>query len=387
MPKLVPRPLGVCLLVALGLRLVFAFYLFPVFQQHWHLREDGDGYGLVAQSIREGHYTDVTRGPVYPVFVAAAGSPAVVKFLQALLDTVTCWFVFLMAGRNWKAAALWAIYPFAIWRVAFINKEVLVTLLLVAYVCTQLLALRCGKFWQWLAAGGLLALVNLCKPTFLAWPLVVLAIAFLHRVPISRGIALIVAMVVVVAPWTWRNYEVTGGAFVPIATEQGGMTTYIGNYQPTLGLWEGPGKSAWMLAVAEIRAQHPGATVVELDRIYYAAALQQVLRNPVKATGMFVRKCARFWFLSAARREQVIAFVIQITYLALLGFGLWRRWPWEMETVLLLALIAYVMLIHALSYADLRFSVYVMPFVCVLASGLSSQPSLRRTEATVSAAR
>jgi len=377
--------LGICLLVALLLRLVFAFFVFPVFQQHWHLREDGDGYGMIAQTIRDGTYTDITRGPVYPIFVAAAGSPAVVKFWQALLDTVTCWFVFLLAGRNWKAAALWAIYPFAIWRVAFINKEVLLTLLVVVYVCMQLLALRCGRFWQWLAAGGLLALVNLCKPTFLAWPLVVLAIVLLHRLSLSRVAALIVAMVVVVAPWTWRNYAETHGAFLPVATEQGGMTTFIGNYQPTLGLWEGPGKSEWMLAVAEIRAQHPGASVVELDRVYYASALKQVLGNPVKATGMFVRKCARFWFLSAARREQAIAFVIQMTYLALLGIGLWRRWPWEAETVLVLALIGYVMLIHTLSYADLRFSVYVMPLVCVLASGLS-QPKECRTEATASAA-
>ena len=386
MQTFVPRPLGICLLVALLLRLVFAFLVFPVFQQHWQLREDGDGYGLIAQTIREGHYIDITRGPVYPMFVAAAGSPAVVKFLQALLDTVTCWFVFLVAGRNWKAAALWAIYPFAIWRVAFINKEVLVTLLLVVYVYAQLLALRRGKFWQWLAAGGLLALVNLCKPTLLAWPLVVLAIALLHHVPFSRGAALIVAMIVVVAPWTWRNYEATNGAFLPVATEQGGMTTFIGNYQPTLGLWEGPGKPAWMLAVAEIRAQHPGASAVELDRTYYAAALKQILGNPVKATGMFVRKCARFWFLSAAQREQVIAFLIQIAYLTLLGIGLWRQWPWEVETVLVLALIAYVMLINALSYADLRFSLYVMPFVCVLASG-TTQPKLRSTAATVSAAR
>ena len=386
MRALALRPLWICLLVALGLRLVFAFFGFPILQQHWSLREDGDGYGLIAQSIRDGHYTDITRGPVYPMFVAVAGSPAVVKFLQALLDTMTCWLVFLLTARNWKAAALWAVYPFAIWRVAFINKEVLLTLLLVAYVLTQLLALRRGKLWQWLAAGGLLALVNLCKPTFLAWPLIVLAIALLHRVPLSRVAALAVAMVAVIAPWTWRNYMATNGAFLPVATEQGGMTTFIGNYQPTLGLWEGSGKSLWMLAVAEIRSRHPGASVVELDRVYYAAALEQVMRNPLQATGMFVRKCGRFWFLSAARREQVISFAVQIAYLTLLGIGLWRQWPWGAETVLVLALIAYVMLVHALSYADMRFSLPVMPVVCAWA-GAAFQTKSRSTDATVSAAR
>ncbi|HXI83139.1 MAG TPA: hypothetical protein VNL17_03505 [Verrucomicrobiae bacterium] len=386
MRALALRPLWICLLLALVARLVFAFCLFPILQQRWHLREDGDGYGVIAESIRDRQYTDITRGPVYPMFVAVAGSPSVVKFLQSLLDTVTCWLVFLLAGRNWKAAALWAVYPFAIWRVAFINKEVVLTLLVVAYVFMQLMALRRGKFWQWLAAGGLLALVNLCKPTFLAWPLVVLAIALLHRVPFSRVAALAVAMVVVVAPWTWRNYTVTNGAFLPVATEQGGMTTFIGNYQPTLGLWEGPVKSVWMLAVAEIRLQHPDASVVELDRVYYVAALEQVMRNPLQAAGMFVRKCGRFWFLSAARREQVISFAIQIAYLAMLGIGLWRRWPWEAETVLVLALIAYVMLIHALSYADMRFSLPVMPLVCAWAVA-AFQTKSRSTDATVSAAR
>ena len=386
MRALALRPLWICLLLALVARLVFAFCVFPILQQRWHLREDGDGYALIAQTIREGHYSDITRGPVYPMFVAAAASPVVVKFLQALLDTVTCWLVFLLAGRNWKAAALWAVYPFAIWRVAFINKEVLLTFLLVAYVSTQLLALRRGKLWQWLAAGGLLALVNLCKPTFLVWPLVVFAIALLHRVPLSRVAALVVAMVAVIAPWMWRNYVVTNGAVLPVATEQGGMTTFIGNYQPTLGLWEGPEKSRWMLAVAEIRSQHPGASVVDLDRIYYAAALEQIMRSPFRATEMFVRKCGRFWFLSAARREQVLSFAVQLAYLTLLGIGLWRRWPWGAETVLVLALIAYVMLIHALSYADMRFSLLVMPLVCAWAAA-AFQTTSRSTDATVSAAR
>jgi hypothetical protein len=386
MQTLAPRPLWICLLVALLLRLAFIFVGFPILQSRWDLRDDGDGYGLIAQSIREGRYHDVTRGPMYPVFVALAGAPEMVKLLQALLDTATCWLVFLLAHRNWKAAALWAVYPFAIWRVAFINKEVLLTFLLLSYVCVQLMALRTRKLWPWLAAGGLLALVNLCKPTFVAWPLVVLALVLLHRVSLWRVMALLAAMVMVVAPWTWRNYVLTNGAFLPIATEQGGVTTFIGNYQSTLGLWEGPGKAKWMLAVAEVRSQHPGASAIELDRAYYAAAWDQVRRGPATAVEMFVRKCGRFWFLSAARREQAASFVIQFAYLTLLGIGLWRGRPWGVDTVLMAALVVYVMLIHALSYADMRFSLPVMPLVCALACA-TRQANARSTEFTTSAAR
>jgi hypothetical protein len=385
MRALALRPLWICLLVALVARLVFAFCLFPIFQERWHLREDGDDYGSLAQAMREGHYDDVTRGPVYPAFLAIAGSPAMAKFLQALLDTGTCVLVFLIAHRNWKAAALWAVYPFAIWRVGFISKEIVATFLLTAYVCIQLLALRNGKIRAWLAAGGLLALANLCKPTFLAWPIAVLALVFLHRVPLTRVAALLAGMVIVIAPWTWRNYVVTHGAFLPVATERGGVTTFIGNYQPTLGLWEGPGKPIWLQATEEIKQQHADASVVELDHVYYAAAWKEITHNPLKATEIWLRKCVRFWCLGAKRREVYGSVIIQLAYLAAMGVGLHRRWPWDLEVVLMLSLIVYVMLIHALTYADLRFSIYVMPFVCVLASGLF-QTRDRSTELTAAAA-
>ena len=51
----------------------------------------------------------------------------------------------------------------------------------------------------------------------------------------------------------------------------------------------------------------------------------------------------------------------------------------------MLTLIAYVMLIHALSYADIRFDLPVMPLVCALACA-AFQSSERRTELIASAA-
>jgi hypothetical protein len=363
------KKLTACFVVAFILRLAFVFVGFPILEQRWQLREDGDGYGLIAQTIRDGHYGDVTRGPAYPLLVAIAGSPLTVKALQALLDTATCLLIFWLAGRNVWAAWLWAIYPFAIWRVAFINKEVLLTFLLVGYVCLQIIALRDHKPWQWLTAGALLGMVNFCKPTFLLWPLLLFGFS-----PRRAGLTLI-AMLLVISPWTIRNWNVTDGEFLPVATERGGITAFIGNYQPTLGLWEGEGKLRWQAAVDEINAQNGGASVVQLDRTFYRVALQQVRSNPLMAAELFVRKCGRFWFLSAKRREQAASIVIQAGYLALLGIALWRTRPWDVSVTLMLALIAYVMLVHALSYADLRFSLPVMPFVCVIAARTFAMPS------------
>ncbi len=365
------------------MRLGFVLVGFPALEQCWRLREDADGYGQIAQTIREGHYDDVTRGPVYPLLVAVAGSTRAVKLLQAGLDSLVCVWLWWIAGTalgqgrdrggapprpGVLAAWLWAVYPFAIWRVAFINKEVVLTFLLAAYVCVQL---RARNSWQWIVAGVLLGVVNLCRPTFLLWPLVLVGHALACRSGSTRksvpyvGV-LIAAMLLVIAPWTYRNWRLTGGEFLPVATEAGGVTTFVGNYQPTLGLWEGPGKPRWQAAVDEIKRQNTGASVVELDRAFYRAAWQQAAGNPLKAGELFVRKCGRFWFLSAARREQLLSCAIQGGYLALLGIGLWRARPWSREVIVMVALIGYVMLVHALSYADLRFSLPVMPYVCAL---------------------
>ncbi|MGD0015991.1 MAG: glycosyltransferase 87 family protein [Verrucomicrobiia bacterium] len=377
------RPLFFCLLVALVLRLGFIFVGFPRLQERWHLREDGDSYGAIAQTIREGHYDDITRGPVYPFFVAVAGSPLAMKVVQALLDTLTCALIFWLARlvihaprfRSdvpvW-AAWLWALYPLAIWRIAFINKEIVLTFLLVAYVCVQLTAWCDDKTWRWLAAGALLGVVNLCKPTFLLLPLVVLVMR-----P-RRGLLVLAAMLVVVVPWTARNWRVTGGEFLPVATEQGGSTTFVGNYQPTAGLWEGDGKTRWQGEIERIKQQNAGASVVALDRQFYHETWKQMTVNPLVAVELIVRKCGRFWFLGAARREQSVSIAIQAVWLALAMIGLWRCRPWGAAQTLMVVLVVYVMLVHALSYADLRFSLPVMPFVCAFAAAGICRFGIRR---------
>ena len=382
------------------LRLAFIFLGFPRLEGPWHLREDGDGYGAIAQSIRDGHYTDVVRGPVYPVFVAVAGSATAVKLLQAILDSLTGWLVYRLARFTLEASGLrhagppvwaswlWAVYPFAIWRVAFLNKEVLFAFLLASYACLQLIALRDEKVWQWLAAGAVLGLVNLCKPTFLPWPLLVAALVWWRRRSAWRVVLLVVGMAVVVAPWTLRNWRVTGGEFLPVATERGGVTTFVGNYQPTLGLWEGPDdlKARWLAAVKAIQLRYPNASTVEMDRIFYRAAWQQAMSDPWKALEMMARKCGRFWFLSAAQRERAASFLIQIAWLSLAVIGLWRLRPWSLQTALLVVVVGWVMLVHAISYADSRFSLPVMPIVCVLGAS-AFQRIEDNTEATRSAAK
>lgn len=362
------KPLIASLAGALILRLAFVFIGFPALEQRWQLREDGDGYLTLVTALNEGRFEDPTRGPLYVLFAAVCGSAANVKVAQAILDTATCLLVFWLARGDWRAAALWAVYPFAIWRVGFINREIVLTFLLAGYACAQWAAWRDQKLWQWLAAGVCLGLVNLCKPTFLVGLIVMVIVVVAKRRAVLPAVALLAGAVIALAPWSYAIHRATGGEqFLPVARGQGGMTAFIGNYQPSLGLTEGPGRIKWMAAVDEIRGQNAGRSPAELDRAFYGAAWQQVRSNPLKAIELTVRKAGRFWFTSAKRRELPASVLIQGTYLALLGFGLWRAWPWCGKVGLMVGLIAYLWLLHALSYADLRYSLPVMPLVCALA--------------------
>src|SRR5207247_1904252 len=209
------------------LRLAFVFVGFPYFQQRWQLREDGDSYGQIAQAMREGRFEDPTRGPLYSLFVAVAGSPPAAKVLQSALDAATVVLVFSLARRRLWAAWLWAVYPFAIWRCGFINREILLTFLLAGYVWAQVTAWRNDKVAPWLAAGVMLGLVNLCKPTFLLW--VPVALVVLRRqLSAQRTAAFLLGVLLMLVPWSCAIHRVTGGAqFLPVATGQAGMTTFI----------------------------------------------------------------------------------------------------------------------------------------------------------------
>lgn len=363
---MVERKVITCLLVALLVRAIAIWFVFPGLEQSWRLRADADGYGQIAESVRQHRYGDVTRGPIYPMFVAVAGSLNTVRWLQVALDCLTGYLIYRFANRNVWALWAWALYPLAIWRVAFVNKEVVLAFLVAAYACVQAEALRKGAWWRWLAVGGFLAFVNLCKPVFLLWPVVLAVVLWRLRRPgwWRESAWVVTGVVLLVVPWTIRNWRVTGGEFIPVATERGGLTTFVGNRQGTDGEWEGAGKLAWQEAASAIRLQHLGATEAELDAVFYRAACQEAAANPVRALGLVARKCWRFWFVSAAHRALPVTVGVQLVWLALAGVGLWRSRPWLPVTWVGLALVAYVMVVHALSYADLRFSLPVMPLVC-----------------------
>ena len=351
-----PRQVLMLLGVALALRLGFLFAVLPAIEQRMPLRFDADNYTAIAQSIGRGEWRDVERGPVYPLFVAACGgSLTVARLAQAVMDCGTVWLVFLLGRRLWggkpalTAAWLYAVYPLAWWRVAFLNKEIVLTLLLAATV------------WCWqrpVVSGVGLAWVNLCKPSYLLLPL-------LRRwwsPQWKRYLVTVAVMAAVIAPWTIRNYALTG-ELLPVATERGGFTACVVNWWPTRGDWE-TNKPLWQAGLDRVRAEHAGLNPVQLDRLFYRLALRNIVADPGYALLMFARKAVMFWFVNASGRAWWAVALLQLAYLGLAVAGAWRRRP----PAELLAVVFYTWALHTLAIADVRFALPVMPYVCLMAA-------------------
>jgi 4-amino-4-deoxy-L-arabinose transferase-like glycosyltransferase len=348
--------LTVLLLTALALRLGFVFAALPAIEPHLSLRFDADNYTAIVQSIWRGEWRDVERGPVYPLFVAACGgSLTAVRLAQALMDCSTVWLVFLMGrrlggGRTGLIAGwLYAVYPLAWWRVAFMNKEVALTLLLAATVWNCQRPAISGVGW---------GLVNLCKPSYLLLPLL-----RRWRPPQRKALLVtLVVMIAVIAPWTVRNYVLTG-ELLPVATERGGFTAYVTNWWPTRGDWE-TNKPLWQAELDHIRDAHSNLNPVQLDRLFYRLAMENIVAEPSRTLLMVARKAVMFWFVNASGRVWWAVTLLQLVYLGFaLAGAMRRRPPGE-----LLIVILYSWALHTLVIADVRFALPVMPLVCVIAA-------------------
>ena len=109
------------------------------------------------------------------------------------------------------AAGLVAFHPVLIRQAENIYTEAFYTPLLALIVLTIIWATRSPQIHRFLATGALLGILNLTRPTGIFLPallplIVPHAWSWRRRVGLS-GVA-VVAMLVIIAPWTYHNYQV-----------------------------------------------------------------------------------------------------------------------------------------------------------------------------------
>jgi 4-amino-4-deoxy-L-arabinose transferase-like glycosyltransferase len=261
--------------------------------------------------------------------------------------------------------------------VASIGDETFFTLFLACFCLLGLRAIESGRWWQHCAAGAFLGLATLVRssvqfyPAF--WLLTLCAICGPTRRTFAQFGAFCACFVMIIAPWTVRNYLVLG-EFVPVAI-MGGV--------PTLG---GAGEEFFTIPGREQRLRDyyrqleargidtPGSDGSRSDweRFYRKAAIERYKirfeTDPWSFPGFFVKKFLRLWYATESGSNHFQILLINAFVYPFCLVGIWscmRRKQLEALTVLMP--VVYLVLLHCATFAMFRYMVPVMPYLLAFA--------------------
>ncbi len=297
-----PRFVPVCLAFHLLLRAALILWvpISPFSDASWYFNRAADiaaGKGYSEQEIPTAYWPIGWPGFLALLFQVFGPYPLVGQLanlaLSSLIFFLTLWLgraIFKVELGARTAVLLLTFYP---------NNIVYVSILLSETFFTALLLLGCwlyvtkSSIVSILGSGAIFGLATLTRTQTLFVPLILIGLRFLlepgHRLKLRTcgyGIALYAAIFVVIAPWTYRNYQ-TFGHFVLVSTN-GGLTLLTGNNPSARGDYT-PDDPLVAAAQFSVRDQ------VAADQRATELALQWVRNNPMDFVKLLPRKIWRLW--------------------------------------------------------------------------------------------
>ncbi len=375
-------------------------------------------YPYFAEGIAEGRgYLSLGQHPTayyppgYPFFLGALqwvldrvglGEHLVLVagLVQALLGGLAVAAVVVAGARlggarvAWCAGVVMALWPNLVIHTSAMLSETLFIALFTVTLAALLHVADAERWWSpaLVLAGLGLGACTLVRPqsTFLALPAIALAWALTSwgwRTWCARVGALVVGVMVVVAPWTVRNAVVLDG-FVPVSTNTGDNLCIGFNPDTTGGFMAAPYCETGEFYVQGI------AQELRRDSEARALAIDWATANLAELPELSVRKLAITYandrdglralesfeqdrFLSDTARRTlgvlVDVYFFSVLALAVLGLGLgaargWRERRVEPARLLVVLVTLTAVLVPVLSFADTRFKVPVAPCFALLAA-------------------
>lgn len=393
-----PSPKRLLLVVLLGLGVRFAFLALepataPVADERTWTNWAIEGLLSERVSLSPLRTNMIFYPPLYPYFLALTYAPwdslEVVKVAQVLLSVLLIPAVGRVAGvlfgerAGLAAALIVAVYPELIWFSVHFWSETLFMVFLWWAVERAIHADRFGGMGTAIASGVLFGLAILTRETVLYFvPLIALGLAFRAPQPSGwkRGAALLMATIVTVVPWTYRNY-LAFGAFVPVSTA-GGLNLYQGNarltrqevydqYEAVQGRVE-QYRFGLRMGLASIRERQPWWALEKLREQmpnFWEADSLALIHIRRGAYGAVSRPAA------AAVAAAVLAPYLAVLVLFVLGFGRATLGRYE---VALLAFLLFYMLLHVATHGFARYRLPVMPVLFVFAAAALAAPVTQR---------
>ncbi|MEO0631588.1 MAG: glycosyl transferase family 39, partial [Planctomycetota bacterium] len=203
----------------------------------------GGGYGWEPNEPTA--YWAVGPSGIYAAFFYVFGVGKLAVVLANLLASVSFAIGMVVLAERWfsRRAAWAAAWLSALWPTMVMYTTVLSSELFFAAMLVQTLVVidpQRGVSWKRsVAVGPLVAAMAMVRPTGLLIPAAVAGIRWLRGGgfvrPIGAGLVTTAVMLVCIAPWTYRNYQVLGEP-VLISTN-GGPNFWMGNNPETTGAY------------------------------------------------------------------------------------------------------------------------------------------------------
>ncbi len=370
--------------------ILFAFALRVSYIVFFHLNNfdtwiliDGDGYLEIARSFQEGDYlfseNHLTRMPLIPALIAfftnipLINSVYVIEFWNVLLDIVTlsCIFLFIRKYFDSKSAfgagILYSLYPLAVYRSPLMNSEIIQGTILAFWIISAVYLLQNPSIRNSFILSIFTVLFLYINPAFQIVPLIFvfcLFLVFAVKRAVTISIVFLLPVIFFVLLWGVRNHVILGEFY--LFDSRGGKEFWIGNNQETEGKWEGNLRYLWE---AELGQYNKEASEFidnrhDMNIFLYKKGVKEILSDPSTAVIIFVKKFFRFWFIPASERFIWATIPLQSIYLLLVGVGFYYGWKRNRVIIVPSLVILYFCAIYTLSYACIRFSHPIMPWVC-----------------------
>jgi hypothetical protein len=238
------------------------------------------------------------------VFRVAPSTPLIAKLVNVALLTLDLWLLFQYARRSvfnasasLVAVALLTFMPTYIFAASIVGSEPLFTALLHLGLLVLLLALQQQQDLLWLLAGCLAGLMTYVRAEAIVFLLIVLLFYGISKPAIwstkvqrVHGVLLLIiaAPLLIIAPWTIRNY-VALGLFVPISTT-GCMNMWIGH---------APGADGGFYWSPDPAANPVLLRDDDTEQRWYRrscqAAGEAIRRDPLRALSLWPQKILKLW--------------------------------------------------------------------------------------------
>lgn len=380
---------------------------------------DSESYWYLGQKLARGEDFEfgspgakIFRTPGYPALLAGlftvlrddSPSPLVVRALSAVCGMAAVAAVMALAWRMFGprpallAGFVAALHPEVVSLGVFILSEAPFHPLLVLnvlFVREAWLAAdrgfretaesgRWGTDRRWALLGGVVAgFATLMRPSwllFLPYLLVFGCLTAEGRGRVAKlALPLLAGLCIVMAPWWWRNYEVTG-RFVP-TTLQVGASLYDGWHPDATGASDmrfTPRFIAEQKAADEAAVgPFPDTFEERLDRRQRDAALAWAKTHPGRVVELMVIKLGRMWSPLPNAREVGGTLVRAATcsaYVPLMLLAVWhtaRRWRTEAGDWILWLPAIYLTNLHVVFVSSLRYrQPALLPLIALAVGGL-----------------